>query len=420
MGNCQAAEAATVVIQHRDGRLEKAYRSLPATQVMAANPGHYVAIVITTPRPRSSDHRSSPTRYLKLLRPDDALLIGNVYRLVTFEGRSRRRLLPVVVPSVDLKPSKFLAEVLREFASKKQVRLSRLLIKRKEIRSRPRKGSGAEHYDNGGRVAEAENSPAAKVTKQPPLGPEKAVLFMGTRKRLVTKRTAMASTSPFNPLFDSREEHDQVEAQLDTELEEAVRGMMSTGARAAGARHRQWKPALHSIAEVATVSSAALAGEILGTEAELEVLASEDALLGVLEVVTYPPLDEALHPALPHLPFHQPQRLLQVPVPHHHPNAPRPHPPTETASERTTRQLRLRARPEERQGRGELPDHAIHDRRRQLHRKIHFRSVKTQEEVATGGEYKTNGAQAVLPANRGGGGEGTVSQPQNSVTRGYH
>ncbi|URE40069.1 hypothetical protein MUK42_33031 [Musa troglodytarum] len=356
MGNCQAAEAATVVIQHRDGRLEKAYRSLPATQVMAANPGHYVAIVITTPRPRSSDHRSSPTRYLKLLRPDDALLIGNVYRLVTFE------------------------EVLREFASKKQVRLSRLLIKRKEIRSRPRKGSGAEHYDNGGRVAEAENSPAAK----------------------------------------SREEHDQVEAQLDTELEEAVRGMMSTGARAAGARHRQWKPALHSIAEVATVSSAALAGEILGTEAELEVLASEDALLGVLEVVTYPPLDEALHPALPHLPFHQPQRLLQVPVPHHHPNAPRPHPPTETASERTTRQLRLRARPEERQGRGELPDHAIHDRRRQLHRKIHFRSVKTQEEVATGGEYKTNGAQAVLPANRGGGGEGTVSQPQNSVTRGYH
>ncbi|XP_065014490.1 uncharacterized protein LOC135642340 [Musa acuminata AAA Group] len=197
MGNCQAAEAATLVIHHQDGRLEKAYHSLPATQVMAANPGHYVAVVITTPRPRSSDHRSSPTRYLKLLRPDDALLIGHVYRLVTFE------------------------EVLREFASKKQVRLSRLLVKRKEIRSRSRKGSGAEHYDNGGRVAEAENSPAAM----------------------------------------SREETDQVEAQLDTELEEAVRGMMSTGARAAGARHRQWKPALHSIAEVATISSAAVQHE---------------------------------------------------------------------------------------------------------------------------------------------------------------
>ncbi|CAL9129553.1 unnamed protein product [Musa acuminata var. zebrina] len=221
MGNCQAAEAATLVIHHQDGRLEKAYHSLPATQVMAANPGHYVAVVITTPRPRSSDHRSSPTRYLKLLRPDDALLIGHVYRLVTFEGRSRRRLLPVVVPSVDLKSWKLLAEVLREFASKKQVRLSRLLVKRKEIRSRPRKGSGAEHYDNGGRVAEAENSPAAM----------------------------------------SREETDQVEAQLDTELEEAVRGMMSTGARAAGARHRQWKPALHSIAEVATISSAAVQHE---------------------------------------------------------------------------------------------------------------------------------------------------------------
>ena len=52
-----------------------------------------------------------------------------------------------------------------------------------------------------------------------------------------------------------------MEAQLDTELEEAVRGMMSTGARAAGARHRQWKPALHSIAEVATISSAAVQHE---------------------------------------------------------------------------------------------------------------------------------------------------------------
>lgn len=76
MGNCQAAEAATVVIQHPGGnKLERFYWAVSASEVMNSNPGHYVALVIT-----------SPVNQLKLLRPDDTLLIGQVYRLITFEG----------------------------------------------------------------------------------------------------------------------------------------------------------------------------------------------------------------------------------------------------------------------------------------------------------------------------------------------
>ena len=92
MGNCQAADAAAVVIQHpASGRTELAYWSLPAGEVMAANPGHYVAAVITAPHAASSEGPGGapPVKHLKLLRPDDTLLLGRVYRLVSFEGTSR-------------------------------------------------------------------------------------------------------------------------------------------------------------------------------------------------------------------------------------------------------------------------------------------------------------------------------------------
>lgn len=91
MGNCQAADAAAVVIQHpASGRTELAYWSLPAGEVMAANPGHYVAAVITAPHAASSEGAgAAPVKHLKLLRPDDTLLLGRVYRLVSFEGTSR-------------------------------------------------------------------------------------------------------------------------------------------------------------------------------------------------------------------------------------------------------------------------------------------------------------------------------------------
>ena len=84
MGNCQAAEAATVVIQHPGNKIERIYWSVSAHQVMSSNPGHYVALVVTSPTLKSEN--GTPLKQLKLLRPDDTLLIGQVYRLISFEG----------------------------------------------------------------------------------------------------------------------------------------------------------------------------------------------------------------------------------------------------------------------------------------------------------------------------------------------
>ncbi|KAF3565304.1 hypothetical protein DY000_02011704 [Brassica cretica] len=102
MGNCQAAEAATVLIHHpAENKVERIYWSVKASDVMRSNPGHYVAVVVTSPT--SKNEKGSPLKQLKLLRPDDTLLIGHVYRLVSFE------------------------EVLNEFATKKCVKLGKLL-----------------------------------------------------------------------------------------------------------------------------------------------------------------------------------------------------------------------------------------------------------------------------------------------------
>ena len=85
MGNCQAAEAATVVIQHPASKIERIYWSVSAQEVMSSNPGHYVALVVTSPTLKSEN--GTPLKQLKLLRPDDTLLIGHVYRLISFEGK---------------------------------------------------------------------------------------------------------------------------------------------------------------------------------------------------------------------------------------------------------------------------------------------------------------------------------------------
>lgn len=84
MGNCQAAEAATVVIQHPGNKIERIYWSVSANVIMNSNPGHYVALLATSPTLKSEN--GLPVKQLKLLRPDDTLLIGRVYRLISFEG----------------------------------------------------------------------------------------------------------------------------------------------------------------------------------------------------------------------------------------------------------------------------------------------------------------------------------------------
>ncbi|KAF9621162.1 hypothetical protein IFM89_016656 [Coptis chinensis] len=101
MGNCQAAEAATVVIVHPAGKVDRVYWSVSANQIMSSNPGHYVAHLVCSPSAKTEDGK--PVRHLKLLRPDDTLHIGQVYRLISFE------------------------DVLKEFAAKKCVKLGKLL-----------------------------------------------------------------------------------------------------------------------------------------------------------------------------------------------------------------------------------------------------------------------------------------------------
>ncbi|PWA75988.1 hypothetical protein CTI12_AA238100 [Artemisia annua] len=105
MGNCQAAEAAAVVIMHPgNNKIERIYYSVSARDVMSLNPGHYVGVIVTMQGPNSEN--GMPVKKLRLLKPEDMLLIGNVYRLVCFE------------------------DVLKEFAAKKCVKLGKLLKER--------------------------------------------------------------------------------------------------------------------------------------------------------------------------------------------------------------------------------------------------------------------------------------------------
>jgi hypothetical protein len=84
MGNCQAAEAATVLLHHPGNKIERIYWSVSANEIMNSNPGHYVALVVSSTTLKSEN--GAPLKHLKLLRPDDTLLIGQVYRLISFEG----------------------------------------------------------------------------------------------------------------------------------------------------------------------------------------------------------------------------------------------------------------------------------------------------------------------------------------------
>ncbi|KAL3644529.1 hypothetical protein CASFOL_009709 [Castilleja foliolosa] len=86
MGNCQAVDAAALVIQHPNGKQERMYWPVTVSEVMKMNPGHYVSLII--PLPVSGEQNNSDegktVRYtrVKLLRPSDTLVLGRAYRLV--------------------------------------------------------------------------------------------------------------------------------------------------------------------------------------------------------------------------------------------------------------------------------------------------------------------------------------------------
>ncbi|CAN4099329.1 unnamed protein product [Withania somnifera] len=88
MGNCQAIDNAALLLQHPNGKVEKLYSSVTARQIMKINSGHYVALLLTTiTTPTNNHHHNNNVpvriRRIKLLKPTDSLVLGQIYRLIT-------------------------------------------------------------------------------------------------------------------------------------------------------------------------------------------------------------------------------------------------------------------------------------------------------------------------------------------------
>ncbi|XP_076912234.1 uncharacterized protein LOC143570477 [Bidens hawaiensis] len=111
MGNCQAVDNASLILQTQNGRAERFYAPISAAEVMKHHPGHYVALLLATtfypsppassssgggghhqqPPPNNNNNNNSPTNTnqnfrvtrIKLLRPTDNLVLGHAYRLIT-------------------------------------------------------------------------------------------------------------------------------------------------------------------------------------------------------------------------------------------------------------------------------------------------------------------------------------------------
>ncbi|KAL3525588.1 hypothetical protein ACH5RR_013960 [Cinchona calisaya] len=189
MGNCQAAEAATVVIQHPSAggnKVERIYWSVSAREIMSSNPGHYVALVITSPTAARTTENGTPVKQLKLLRPHDSLLLGQVYRLVSFQ------------------------DVLKEFAAKKSAKLGKLL------------------KESGGLVLDVKKKNMSAGT-------------INSKSRLVN------GTSPV------KDAHEDYQLLGRSSSSSTTRGVGRHSIRSQGGGGvRQWKPALQSIAEIGT------------------------------------------------------------------------------------------------------------------------------------------------------------------------
>ncbi|KAM3372378.1 hypothetical protein ACQJBY_019322 [Aegilops geniculata] len=91
MGNCQAADAAAVVIQHPgDGKVERLHWPATAADVMRRNPGHYVALVVALHHVSGAgEGGGARITKVKLLKPRDTLHLGQVYRLITSQEVSK-------------------------------------------------------------------------------------------------------------------------------------------------------------------------------------------------------------------------------------------------------------------------------------------------------------------------------------------
>lgn len=100
MGNCQVTDAGAVVIHLPDGRVERLYWPTSAGEIMRTHPGHYVTLVTFYISRGSSESSKTPSlpataaageavriTRVRLLRHKDILLVGQVYRLVSSQGK---------------------------------------------------------------------------------------------------------------------------------------------------------------------------------------------------------------------------------------------------------------------------------------------------------------------------------------------
>ncbi|CAA7047355.1 unnamed protein product [Microthlaspi erraticum] len=92
MGNCQAVDAAALVLQHPDGKIDRYYGPVSVAEIMRMYPGHYVSLIIplpetnipaTTETDDKSQRRVVRFTRVKLLRPTENLVLGHAYRLIT-------------------------------------------------------------------------------------------------------------------------------------------------------------------------------------------------------------------------------------------------------------------------------------------------------------------------------------------------
>ncbi|VVA90853.1 unnamed protein product [Arabis nemorensis] len=96
MGNCQAINAAVLVLQHPGGKIDRYYGSVSVSKVMGMYPGYYVSLIIplteneedtNIPQTLKSDDKKQrkTVRFtrVQLLRPTESLVLGHAYRLIT-------------------------------------------------------------------------------------------------------------------------------------------------------------------------------------------------------------------------------------------------------------------------------------------------------------------------------------------------
>ncbi|CAN6324165.1 unnamed protein product [Urochloa humidicola] len=208
---------------------------------MAANPGHYVAAVIVPADDAAADaSRAAKKRRLKLLRPDDTLALGGVYRLVSFE------------------------EVLREFVSKRHATLlSRAVVGADDDAHRPESTEDcsplAKEQEEGLHGGEETTKPKRPVGRRAIFHRRHRMEMMdhlnskqGTDLQSMTNKAPLpspdqtATSSPPDPTANSHRPSDP-EPDFD------AAALVMLGGRFGLARHGQWRPALPSIAEGSVV-----------------------------------------------------------------------------------------------------------------------------------------------------------------------